>query len=42
MIQKFKIQNVLIEIVSKIEFLGFVIYLVFDSCNLLIIKSLKS
>jgi len=41
MIQNFKIQTVFIEIVSKIEFLEFVVYLVFDSCNLVIIKSLN-
>jgi hypothetical protein len=39
MIQNFKIQNVLFEVVSKIEFLGFVVYLVFDTCNLVIIKN---
>ena len=41
MIQYFKFQNVPTEIVSKIEFLGFVVYLGFDICNLVIIKNLN-
>lgn len=41
MIQNFKIKTDFIEIVSKIEFLEFVVYLVFNSCNLLIFKSLN-